>query len=1238
MSNINGTPYDDQLSGTTGADVINGYDGSDILYGDAGNDTLNGGNGLDDLEGGAGNDYLNGGADFDFASYILATAAVNVSLATTMAQNTGGAGIDTLVNIEGLIGSAYNDTLTGDGNLNILDGGAGRDTLIGGGGDDILSVSKISDYVAGEYYDGGSGYNGLILTGWSYDLSTSTLVNIQELDCDGTVLVAASQLNGLLYLNTAAVTIKTAGTANLSGCEVWTNQFYLGVPGITLNLAGSTGAGHVINGSSGGDSVTGSLQVDTIYGNAGNDALGGGGGADYIYGGDGDDTIDGGDGSDILYGDAGNDTISGGGGNDQIWADNDFVADSTHNVLNGGDGNDTIYAGGGNDTINGDAGDDQIWAGSSTAYGGDGNDTIHGSGAVMNGDADDDLIFADGGDNKLYGGDGNDYLQGNSGSDVLYGGGGNDTLYGSNGIDTETGTNALYGEAGDDTFFVGAHDSTLDGGDGNDTFVMPSSPPTSAHISGGAGLDTLSCVGSLDLSAIDMDGIEQFTSDWPYCVFSMSATALNGVTLLKAQTVNVTAAGTAHITGATIDVSQTFELMVPGITLDFTGSTGHISVSGSNGTDIVTLGATGGFVSGYGGDDIINGGDGNDYLCGGDGNDTLLGGDGADLLSGEDGDDSLVAGGGMDTVLGGAGNDTFDMGAAFTAADSIDGGAGTDTLLLNGNYATGVVLGPTTLTNVETIRVAAGHSYKLTSNDATVAAGGVLTVDGSSLASSYSLNFDGSAETDGAFDLIGGAGKDVLTGGAGNDTLVGGDNRDTLTGGAGNDRLVGGDGSDVLSGGDGNDMIDPGTGNDTVYGGDGNDTIDAGADLIAADSIDGGAGTDTLLLNGNYSTTFTFGSTTLTNIENIVLADGNSYKLTTNDATVAAGQTLTVDGSTLTSSYRLTFTGSAETDGAFDLLGGAGKDVLTGGAGADTLDGGDNNDTLTGGAGDDRLNGGNSSDVLSGGDGNDMIDPGTGNDTVTGGNGNDTIDAGANLTSSDRFDGGAGTDTLLLNGNYATTVTFGATTLTNVESIVLGAGNSYKLTTNDGTVASGATLTVDGSALTSSYKLTFNGTAETDGKFVIIGGAGADTLTGGSGNDTLWGGSGKDALAGGSGADSYAYAAVSDSTGLNYDMITGFDASVDKIDTWFSVTGIDAALTTGSLYKGTFEANLTSALSTKLGAGHAILFTPNAGTYAGHTFLIVDANGTAGYQAGADLVFKLASPTNLGSLGIGTFT
>src|SRR6185369_14520584 len=51
---------------------------------------------------------------------------------------TGGAGADTLSNIENLTGSAFSDVLTGEGGVNVLKGGGGADVLTGGAGADLL--------------------------------------------------------------------------------------------------------------------------------------------------------------------------------------------------------------------------------------------------------------------------------------------------------------------------------------------------------------------------------------------------------------------------------------------------------------------------------------------------------------------------------------------------------------------------------------------------------------------------------------------------------------------------------------------------------------------------------------------------------------------------------------------------------------------------------------------------------------------------------------------------------------------------------------------------------------------------------------------------------------------------------------------------------------------------------------------------------------------------------------------
>ena len=115
-----------------GAGNINGTgnDSNNVITGNSGNNVLSGSGGNDTLIGGLGNDTLNGGANTDTASYATATAAVTVSLAVAAAQNTGGAGTDTLISIENLLGSDFNDTLTASGTAaagvaNLLSGGGG---------------------------------------------------------------------------------------------------------------------------------------------------------------------------------------------------------------------------------------------------------------------------------------------------------------------------------------------------------------------------------------------------------------------------------------------------------------------------------------------------------------------------------------------------------------------------------------------------------------------------------------------------------------------------------------------------------------------------------------------------------------------------------------------------------------------------------------------------------------------------------------------------------------------------------------------------------------------------------------------------------------------------------------------------------------------------------------------------------------------------------------------------------
>ncbi len=149
IENLTGSAYSDTLTGSVGNNVIVGAQGNDIIDGGDGNDTLNGGLGDDEIAGGAGNDKIDGGGGIDTISYVTATGAITVSLFYATAQQTGGAGIDTIALVENLTGSIFSDTLSGNASANRIEGGAGNDVISGGLGNDVLVGGGGADQLRG---------------------------------------------------------------------------------------------------------------------------------------------------------------------------------------------------------------------------------------------------------------------------------------------------------------------------------------------------------------------------------------------------------------------------------------------------------------------------------------------------------------------------------------------------------------------------------------------------------------------------------------------------------------------------------------------------------------------------------------------------------------------------------------------------------------------------------------------------------------------------------------------------------------------------------------------------------------------------------------------------------------------------------------------------------------------------------------------------------------------------------
>ncbi|ODR89607.1 hypothetical protein A8M32_20075 [Sinorhizobium alkalisoli] len=153
------------IYGTSGADHLTGGALDDTIVGRDGNDVINGGGGNDTLRGGSGNDTIDGGAGADLLDLSDASAGVTFSLVqssgNTVADLTAvGLGVDTYRNVEGLIGSDYNDTFIGSAFDDKLYAGAGSDTLSGGAGADTFVIADdelqldiddvITDYNAAE--------------------------------------------------------------------------------------------------------------------------------------------------------------------------------------------------------------------------------------------------------------------------------------------------------------------------------------------------------------------------------------------------------------------------------------------------------------------------------------------------------------------------------------------------------------------------------------------------------------------------------------------------------------------------------------------------------------------------------------------------------------------------------------------------------------------------------------------------------------------------------------------------------------------------------------------------------------------------------------------------------------------------------------------------------------------------------------------------------------------------------
>jgi Ca2+-binding RTX toxin-like protein len=296
-------------------------------------------------------------------------------------------------------------------------------------------------------------------------------------------------------------------------------------------------------------------------------------------------------------------------------------------------------------------------------------------------------------------------------------------------------------------------------------------------------------------------------------------------------------------------------------------------------------------------------------------------------------------------------------------------------------------------------------------------------------------------------------------------------------------------------------------------------------------------------------------------------------------------------------------------------------------------------DTITGNTLGDTALGFTGNDTIYGGDGDDKLYGGDDNDALYGGSDDDDLYGGQNL---DSFDGGAGFDRVILaSGDYFDPVTLEADDLTGVEVLRLSRHfDDVSLISNDGNVAAGETLVVNGATSGPTGFVHFDGSAETDGHFVFRDGAGDDILTGGAladeirlvsgGSNSATGGGGADKIVCGGGSDTIVLASAADSNSSAVDVITQLNLDADKFDLPIAIGSVN--VTTGSVSAATFDANMGSICSDYL----CSVVNVTGGDLIGKSYLVVNADTGDGFQYHAgDYVMDITGYS--GTPGMGDF-
>ena len=1098
-----------------------------VLWANPPGANVDAGNGDDTVVSGAGADTLHGGAGINTLSYERSQGGVTVNLGAHAASG-GFAKGDVFDGFQNVIGSAFNDSISGDSGDNTLAGGAGADTLVGGGGHDTADYTASSVGVSVDLGSSGAQHGGDaegdVLVGIANVTGSATAANTLHGSTGGNVITGGAGNDsidgggGADVINAGAGddTIVTYGNESLIDGGAGNNMLVL-ASGVSVDLSGATKIAYVTGVSSaqivniesidasshtGAVTIVGDSQANVIYAGSGNDSLDGNGGRDGVYGGSGDDTIvyhgdegrlDGGDGNDTLKIAAGvGATVDLGAGTDQTSNDTAIVvnfenvdgsATSSSLVITGSSGNNSIVGGAGADSIVTSMG--VLASGNDTIVGGGGNDTI----------------LAGGGNDSISTSSGNASIDGGGGNDVIHASGGNDTVvyhgtealitansYTASTLKLTTNLQQVNLTQSDET--QDTEDGTIVSGFNNldasaltqGILVVGSSADNT--IVGGLGDDTVALLGgdsalpighdSLDggagVNTLDLSDMVGTVAVNLSTVAQNGAGALQGVALTDFQNVR----GSSHVGNV------------------ITGSLGDNSIQGGN---------FGNTIDGAGGSDSITGGAGNDlvYFYGSEG--SIIGNGGSDTLVVEGSADDFkfdltnssnqltyAVNGHLAVIQGfssvvytvstSGGSDSGSGGSGGTSGGNGDGdyiySSGPNNIVyyqgtevaITGNLSANNTLRLKAPVNIDLSATGATNGTDQTVGDR-VNVTGFQNVDASylSLSNMTAGNPGEPGVTFSGVKITGSSASNVLTGSFGNDTFVGSLGGDVISGGGGHDLV---DYSQIT--GSVTVNLDPVTGRATLPG----NNFDK---LTSIDNVIGSAAGHNLLT----------GSTNANDIE----ANANSLGYDTivgtsgNDTIVGHGAHELIDYSNATSAVTLDltqqgvqnstgFVGNSSISGISDVIGASGFVNI-----------------LTGTTGDNSLRGGNLADTLDGGGGNDTIGGGAGADVITY-HGTEGV-----------IDGGAETNPGLVSPN---TLVIAADALVNKPGLAVDLSNSLDQTSGDATFTLNF-QNIDASAATATLSLKGD-----SGANVIDGTNHGDSIDGNGGNDSIIGGTGNDSI------------------------------------------------------------------------------------------------------------------------------